>query len=97
MAFKCKITEADVTTSLSSEELIKLGYRRVSNAYCLVARIDREDWLDVLALARGCSVADFYSKDGSGVSDRHRDYYCRVHSKDELTVHPSQIRQIPTW
>ena len=27
-------------------ELMEKGYRRVSNAYCTVARIDREDWLD---------------------------------------------------
>lgn len=61
MAQNCKISVEDITWGpeqmmLSdlevftySGELEQLGYRRVSNAYCLVARIDRDDWLDVLA------------------------------------------------
>lgn len=49
-------------------ELMQKGYRRVSNAYCRVARIDREDWLDFLARQRRCSRADFYNVDGSGIS-----------------------------
>ena len=93
-----KITEKDITygptnpdaeTALSiAEELTKLGYRRTSNAYCIVSRIDREDWLDVLAKQRHCSVADFYNVDGSGIGANHKEHYIRVHSKDNLTVHP---------
>lgn len=75
----------------TAQELTSLGYRKTSNAYCMVSRIDRDDWLDVLARERHCSRADFYSVDGSGVSDNHRDYYVRVHSKDTLTVHPAVL------
>ena len=97
MAFKHKVTDADANTSLSVEELIAQGYRRVSNAYCLVTRIDRPDWLETMASRMHCSVADFYNQDGSGISNSWRDHYCRVYSKDQLCVGPSKIRQIPSW
>lgn len=80
-----------------AQDLIDKGYRRTSNAYCHVNRIDRDDWLDVLAKERRCSRADFYNQDGSGIGDQHRDYYVRVHSKDQHTVPPIMIRMIPAW
>lgn len=96
--FKTKISVDDITYGskdpdeveafMIAGELTMKGYRKVSNAYCRVARIDREDWLDVLADQRRCSRADFYNVDGSGVGDQHRDHYVRVFSKDVLTVHP---------
>lgn len=73
----------------TANELTRLGYRRTSNAYCMVSRIDREDWLNVLAKERNCSRADFYNVDGTGIADSHRDYYIRVHSKDNHTIHPA--------
>ena len=79
---------------LTATELNNMGYRGVSNAYSMVARIDRDDWLDVLATERRCSRADFYNVDGSGIGDRHIDYYVRVHSKDHHTVHPDVYRQL---
>ncbi len=97
MVFRCKIREEDVTTTLSAVELIDLGYRKVSSAYCRVARIDRDDWLVPLAQQRKCSIAEFYSLDGSGIPDCHRDTYVRMFSQDILTVPPSIIRQIPTY
>lgn len=113
MTFKVKIKEADITfgpkteeeinalgamtVELYAKELIEKGYRKTSNAYCRVARIDREDWVKVLAKERFCSVADFYNVDGSGIGDQHRDYYIRTHSKDELTVHPLILRKIPAF
>mgnify|MGYP000240607838 CR=1 FL=1 len=75
-------------------DLNKQGYRRVSNNYCLVARIDREDWLEVLAKQRHCSVADFYNVDGSGIGANHKDHYIRVHSKDVHTVHPDIYKKV---
>jgi len=99
-----KITEQDITygptdpdaeTAIRiAEELTKLGYRKTSNAYCLVSRIDREDWLEVLAKQRHCSRADFYNVDGSGISDSHKEHYIRVHSKDNLTVHPNVYKNM---
>lgn len=92
-----KETPSDYVTWLLSGELLNKGYRRISNAYCTVARIDREDWLDVLAKERRCSRADFYNVDGSGVSDQHRDYYVRCFSKDKLTIHPKICRSIKSY
>ena len=80
-----------------AEELKKMGYRKTSGAYCRVARIDRDDWLTVLAKERHCSVADFYNVNGSGVGNHNRDYYVRVHSKDRLTVHPEIVKLMNGW
>ena len=102
MNWKVKISEDDVTYgpwdpdeltafTIAGDLMIK-GYRKTSNAYCMVSRIDREDWLDVLAGQRRCSRADFYNVDGSGVGDQHRDHYIRVFSKDTLTVSPKVLR-----
>ena len=102
--FKCKISLSDITYGPKTADLDPLvaltyakelrdnGYRKTSNAYCHVSRIDRKDWLRVMARERHCSIADFYNVDGSGIGDNHEDYYCRVHSKDTLTVHPEIIR-----
>lgn len=69
-------------------ELYSEGYRRVSNAYCQLARIDREDWIQVLAAKLNCAPADFYKLDGSGVDDNWRDHYIRCSTTDKITVHP---------
>lgn len=76
---------------------MKKGYRKTSNAYCIVSRIDRDDWVEKLARERYCSVADFYNVDGTGIGDQHRDYYVRVHSKDKLTVHPRILQKMKAW
>lgn len=105
---KVKISAADITWGPKEEPnevaafilagiLSKMGYRRTSNAYCMVARIDREDWLDVLAKQRNCSRADFYNVDGSGVGNQHRDHYIRVFSNDKLTVHPAIHRRVEMY
>lgn len=107
VTFSCKITENDVTYGpWNPEKLVAIvfaktladqGYRRISNAYCRVARIDREDWLDVLAEQRRCSRADFYNVDGSGIGNQHRDHYIRCFSKDVLTVAPEILRLVPSY
>jgi len=87
----------DVAAFVTAGHLMSLGYRKVSNAYCRVARIDREDWLDVLARERLCSRADFYNVDGSGVGNQHRDHYIRCHSKDKLTVAPEVMMKMKSY
>jgi hypothetical protein len=87
----------ELTATTFAYELMKQGYRKTSNAYCMVSRIDRADWLEVMARARRCSVADFYNLDGSGVGDQHRDHYVRVFSKDNYTVHPEILRKMKAW
>lgn len=104
---KVKISEDDITygptepdeflATVYAKELFDLGYRKTSNAYCSVSRIDRDDWLVVLAKERHCSVADFYNVDGSGVGDQHRDHYVRSYSKDVHTVHPAIIKKMRAW
>ena len=100
--FKVKISRDQITYGpkdpdelaawVTAADLMKQGYRKISNAYCHVARIDREDWLDILAHERRCSRADFYNVDGSGVGDQHRDHYVRSFSKDKHTVAPEVLR-----
>jgi hypothetical protein len=70
----------------SNEELIAKGYRRISNAYCLVARIDRPDWLKILAMHLHRSVAEFYIEGTEEISNRWPNYYRRVLSEDVLTL-----------
>jgi hypothetical protein len=102
--FKYKITESDIThgpqdpdefeATVFAHDLMKKGYRRISNAYCRISRIDREDWVDVMAKERHCSRADFYNVNGSGIGDHHRDFYIRTYSEDKLIVHPKIFRKI---
>lgn len=83
------------TTQLSAAELVRLGYRRTSNAYRLVSRVDRADWADVLAKALHRAPADFYLPDGKP-SGSWTDYYRRVHSNDTRTVSAEVLKDIPT-
>lgn len=87
----------ELTAFVIAGELMSKGYRKVSTAYCILARIDREDWLQVLAKERHCSIADFYNVDGSGVGNSHRDFYVRAHSKDQIIVAPEVARYVSGW
>lgn len=73
-------------------QLLFNGYRKTSNAYCQVSRIDCDDWLDVLAKEMNCARADFMCVNGGGVEDHWRDYYIRVYSRDNLTVSPAVLK-----
>jgi hypothetical protein len=70
------------------------GYRRTSNAFCTIGKIDRHDWIDVLASKMYCCNADFYMKDGSGPSDQWKSHYIRMYTKDKHTVAPEISRKI---
>lgn len=87
----------DVEALMTAHDLMKQGYRKTSNAYCRVSRIDREDWLDVLAKQRRCSRADFYNVDGSGIGDQHRNHYIRVFSNDTHVVHPKVLKLVKSY
>lgn len=86
-----------LTDFIVAGDLHEQGYRRVSNKHKLVARIDRKDWLDVLAKEMHCSRADFYNLNGSGISDSWRDHYVRVYSKDQITVSPEIYKLMKGW
>lgn len=103
---KVKISRDDITIgpkepdafdiAFWAHHLTKEGYRRASNAYCLIVRPDRDDWIDVLATKMNCCNADYYMKDGSGPSPQWRDHYSRIYSTDKQTVAPEILRKIPS-
>jgi hypothetical protein len=62
-------------------ELKKRGYRIISRAHRLAARVDREDWKEFLATKGACVEADFYR---------------RVYSKDVITVSSYAARKLPS-
>jgi hypothetical protein len=84
-----------VTTDMPAEELIARGYRKTSNAYCAVARIDRPDWIAVVARRTDRPPIEFYDEDGV-VSGMWADYYRRELSKDKHTVSAAVARVVPT-
>lgn len=73
-------------------ELNNQGYRRTSNAYCAIGKIDRDDWHIVLATKMRCAPADFYMTDGSGLSEHWKNHYIRTHTTDKHTVAPAILR-----
>jgi len=78
-------------------KLINQGYRRTSNRHCLVSRVDRPDWRDVMAqdhapwdwTGQGRS---WVNNLGAGASD----FYRRCLSKDTIKVDPEVSRLMPT-
>ena len=72
------------------QELISQGYRRTSRAFGIVSRIDRKDWVEVLARRFMCNVADMDLTTGSD-----QDFYRRVCSKDKLQLDPKLALKIP--
>lgn len=81
---------ADITT------LIAQGYRRTSNKYGMVSRIDRADWVQVLARELQRAPADFYVPGEPEPSGMWCDYYRRCLSRDTLTLPQEVARQVPT-
>ena len=105
--FKVKITEKDITygptdpdefdVEIFAIDLSKKGYIGISNAYCHVGRVDREDWLEVMARARNCSPSRFYKLDGSGIDPRETEHYIRCHTKDTHTIHPKIYQRLKKY
>lgn len=91
--------EVTPTTTESLETLVSRGYRKTSNAYCIVSRIDRPDWLQWMAAnlgGRGRAVADFYDTKTGLPSGSWCDHYRRVRSKDTLVIPREMIQAFPT-
>jgi hypothetical protein len=95
-----KITEDDITHGPTREtldevevflhagELKRQGWIGVSNAYCSLKRIDRDDWVVELAKNLRLTPADFYVPGEDEPAQNWKEHYLRCYSKDELTVHP---------
>lgn len=64
--------------------LVAKGYRRISNKYGMVARIDRPDWIEVLP-------ANFKRNANANAAD----YYRRCVSKDVLELPTSVAMMVP--
>jgi len=93
--FKWKQTEPP-TTDMSAEELVARGYRRTSNAYGLISRIDRPDWVEYMAEKMGRAPADFYNRATGKVDGMWCDHYRAVYSMDTHIVDLKRIHRIPT-
>lgn len=78
----------DTLVFLTAGELYKQGYRGTSNAYCNIARPDRDDWVIELARIMRRAPADFYVPGEETPANNWREHYIRSHTTDQLTVHP---------
>lgn len=72
------------------------GYRKVSNKYRLVKRIDRPDWVEFLASELMRSPAELYRKGSPKPDAMWCDYYRRGYSKDELCLPAEVFRHMPS-
>lgn len=72
---------------IEAKSLMEKGYRRISNKYCLISRVDREDWKELVA-KRFCP---WDQKQGMELVERRKPcggFYRSVISEDKLTVAP---------
>lgn len=81
---------------IDTDALIKRGYRRVSNKYGRVARIDRPDWVQVLAIRLHRAPADFYVPGEPNPTGSWCDFYRRTYSEDVLEMDPTLAQKIPS-
>lgn len=77
------------------DALIAHGYRRTSRRHGLISRIDRADWLDVLAEHLNVSRQEL-DKRVRGFPGMWEDFYRRVLSKDTITLQIAAALEIPT-
>lgn len=80
---------------MTDQQLIAMGYRRTSSKYGMVSRIDRPDWMQVLAAHLNRSTGSFMLPNGD-VDPMWCDFYRRVLSKDNLKLGPERGRRFPT-
>ncbi len=66
------------------KKLQEIGYRVVTRKYCLISRIDKRDWLQII-------LNDDLLADDSA---NWKDYYRRNYSKDLICVPESVARKI---
>lgn len=82
-------------TNRTAYELKALGYCRVSTASSTVARIDRPDWVEVMARALNRAPADFYIPGTDSVAANWCDYYRRTLSTDKLSPSREVFQTLP--
>lgn len=77
---------------MTPEELTARGYRRVSYKFGIVSRIDRPDYLEVIAKDLHQTVEDL-SRQKPGLWE---DQYRRVYSKDTIELGRSEGLKVPS-
>lgn len=88
--FDCSEGEAILMASAYASQ----GYRIVNTAYCMLARIDCDNWLDILAAAQNRPVTAFCDPGTTDVSDHWHGVYLSHYSHDVITVCPAIIRKM---
>lgn len=78
---------------MTAKELIAQGYRRTSNAFGLVSRIDRPDWKEYMASLHPNGMDWVHALEQTPGSAE--DHYRRCYSKDTLELSRSVAKQIP--
>jgi phage terminase small subunit len=83
---------------MTGEGATSLGYRRISNRHCIVARIDRPDWLEHMAEQMHRSPAFFLIRGGRAVGKVEAgwfDHYRRCYSRDRITLTQNEYKKVP--
>lgn len=80
---------------MTGEEAKARGYRRTSNKHRMVSRIDRADWIAVLARHLNRAPADLYEPGATKVAGNWCDHYRRCLSRDTLTLSEAEFRKVP--
>lgn len=84
-----------------AQKLFDRGYQGFSNKYRMIARIDRPDWLQVMAGKFRKSVADFYVREADGTititdkTGRWGEHYAAALSLDKQEgIHPDVYNEL---
>lgn len=78
-----------------ARELIALGYCRTSNKYRMLARIDRADWVEVMAKEYRRAPADFCIPGETEPTGNWCDQYRRCFSNDKIEVSEEVFKLMP--
>jgi hypothetical protein len=75
----------EIIMKLSPKKLMALGYRRTSNAFGIVSRIDREDWKEHMAIRHSpWSLEEGMEWIKCLGESSAEDHYRRCYSKDNI-------------
>lgn len=80
---------------MTGEEATARGYRRVSNRYRWVARVDRPDFVQVLAKHLRHPVSFFLTNSEKNVQAQWCDHYRRVYSCDVVILREREYEKVP--
>lgn len=78
-------------SNMTSEAATRRGYRRVSNHYRIVSRIDRPDWNEALVPLLQRTLEEIKQH-----PEMWADWYRRCVSKDQITLDPDEYRKVPS-